>query len=70
VTEKTLRTFCRFCHASCAMLVDVEGDKVTAVRRRSDERIVPWVYFVKGRQMPEMHNLPNASYARWCAKGA
>ena len=28
MAAKTLRTFCRFCHASCAMLVDVEDDKV------------------------------------------
>ncbi len=58
MTEKTLRTFCRFCHASCAMLVDVEGDKVTAVRGDPENELFHGYTCVKGRQMPEMHNLP------------
>ena len=58
MTEKTLRTFCRFCHASCAMLVDVEGDKVKAVRGDPENELFHGYTCVKGRQMPEMHNLP------------
>lgn len=56
--KKTLRTFCRFCHASCAMLVDVENDKVTAVRGDPDNALYHGYTCVKGRQMPDMHNLP------------
>lgn len=56
--SKTLRTFCRFCHASCAMLVDVENDKIKAVRGDSDNAMFGGYTCVKGRQMPDMHNLP------------
>jgi anaerobic selenocysteine-containing dehydrogenase len=56
--QKTLRTFCRFCHASCAMLVDVENDKVKAVRGDPDNTLFKGYTCVKGRQMTDMHNLP------------
>lgn len=56
--QKTLRTFCRFCHASCAMLVDVENDKVLAVRGDPENTLFNGYTCVKGRQMPDMHNLP------------
>ncbi len=56
--HKTLRTFCRFCHASCAMLVDVEADKVKAVRGDPDDTLFNGYTCVKGRQMTDMHNLP------------
>jgi anaerobic selenocysteine-containing dehydrogenase len=56
--SKTLRTFCRFCHASCAMLVDVEDDKVTAVCGDPDNALYHGYTCVKGRQMVDMHNLP------------
>ena len=55
--QKTLRTFCRFCHASCAMLVDVENDKVKAVRGDPDDELFNGYTCVKGRQMTDMHNL-------------
>lgn len=58
MAAKTLRTFCRFCHASCAMLVDVEHDKVKAVRGDPDNPLFAGYTCVKGRQMPDMHNLP------------
>jgi anaerobic selenocysteine-containing dehydrogenase len=58
MAAKTLRTFCRFCHASCAMLVDVEDDKVKAVRGDPDNLLFGGYTCVKGRQMPDMHNLP------------
>ncbi len=58
MATKTLRTFCRFCHASCAMLVDVEDDKVKAVRGDPDNELFHGYTCVKGRQLPDMHNLP------------
>ena len=58
MAAKTLRTFCRFCHASCAMLVDVEDDKVKAVRGDPENPLFGGYTCVKGRQMPDMHNLP------------
>lgn len=58
MSDTTLRTFCRFCHASCAMLVDVEDGKVTAVRGDPENELFHGYTCVKGRQMPEMHNVP------------
>jgi anaerobic selenocysteine-containing dehydrogenase len=58
MAAKTLRTFCRFCHASCAMLVDVEDDRIRAVRGDPDNPLFGGYTCVKGRQMPDMHNLP------------
>jgi len=55
---ETKRTFCRLCHASCAMLVDIENDQVTAVRGDSEDTLFHGYTCVKGRQMPDMHNLP------------
>lgn len=55
---ETKRSFCRFCHASCAMLVDVEDGKVKAVRGDPDNALFGGYTCVKGRQMPDMHNLP------------
>lgn len=56
--QKTLRTFCRFCHASCAMLVDVKDDKIVTVRGDTENEMFGGYTCVKGRQMPDMHNLP------------
>jgi anaerobic selenocysteine-containing dehydrogenase len=39
------------------MLVDVEGDKVTAVRGDPENELFHGYTCVKGRQMPEMHNV-------------
>jgi anaerobic selenocysteine-containing dehydrogenase len=58
MSRETRRTFCRFCHASCAMLVDVEDDKVVALRGDPDNVLFHGYTCVKGRQMVDMHNLP------------
>ena len=55
---ETKRTFCRLCHASCAMLVNIENDQVTAVRGDNEDMLFHGYTCVKGRQMPDMHNLP------------
>ena len=46
---ETKRSFCRFCHASCAMVV--EGDK--------EDHLFHGYTCIKGRQLPDMHNLPD-----------
>ena len=56
---ETKRSFCRFCHASCAMLVDVEDDKVVAVRGDKEDHLFHGYTCIKGRQLPDMHNLPD-----------
>ena len=52
----THRTFCRFCHANCAMLADVEHGKVLAVRGDPDDPEYGGYTCLKGRTLPESHN--------------
>ncbi|MEW4468110.1 molybdopterin-dependent oxidoreductase [Parasphingorhabdus sp. JC815] len=59
MTVETKRSFCRFCHASCAMLVDVEDNKIKAVRGDKDDQLFGGYTCIKGRQLPDMHNLPD-----------
>lgn len=58
-TKQTLKTFCRFCHANCAMLVDVEDGKVASVRGDPDDPAFGGYTCIKGRQLPESHNSPD-----------
>lgn len=53
---ETRRTFCRFCHANCAMLADVEDGKVVAVRGDPDDPVYGGYTCVKGRELPDSHN--------------
>lgn len=58
----THRSFCRFCHANCAMLVDVEdgpqGRRVKAVRGDPDDPAYGGYTCLKGRELPNSHNSP------------
>ncbi|ASK88604.1 molybdopterin-dependent oxidoreductase [Sphingorhabdus sp. SMR4y] len=56
---ETKRSFCRFCHASCAMIVEVEDDKVKSVRGDKEDHLFHGYTCIKGRQLPDMHNLPD-----------
>ncbi|MEP3052216.1 MAG: molybdopterin-dependent oxidoreductase [Erythrobacter sp.] len=53
---ETHKTFCRFCHANCAMLADVEDGKVTAVRGDPDDPAYGGYTCMKGRELPDSHN--------------
>ena len=55
---KTQPSFCRFCHANCAMLVDTVGDRVVAVRGDADDPVYGGYTCQKGRQLAEAHNHP------------
>lgn len=55
---ETRRTFCRFCHANCAMLADIEDGRVTAVRGDPDDPVFGGYTCIKGRQLAEAHNSP------------
>ena len=55
---ETRRTFCRFCHANCAMLVDIEDGRPLAVRGDPDDRMFGGYTCIKGRQLAEAHNSP------------
>ncbi len=54
----TKRTFCRFCHANCAMLVDVEDGKAVAVRGDPEDTVYGGYTCIKGRQLVEAHYHP------------
>lgn len=56
----THKSFCRFCHANCAMLVDIEdsaqGRKVVAVRGDREDPEYGGYTCRKGRELPDSHN--------------
>ncbi len=53
---ETRKTFCRFCHANCAMEVDVENGKVLEVRGDPDDPEYGGYTCMKGRELPDSHN--------------
>jgi len=56
---QTHKTFCRFCHANCAMEVDVEDGKVIEVRGDPDDPAYGGYTCMKGRELPDSHNSEN-----------
>jgi anaerobic selenocysteine-containing dehydrogenase len=52
------RSFCRFCHANCAMLVTIEDGRVTKVQGDPDDPVFGGYSCIKGRQLPEAHHGP------------
>lgn len=57
VTTKT--TFCRVCHASCPMEVDIVDGRAVAVRGVADDPLFEGYTCIKGRQLPEQMAHPN-----------
>ncbi len=58
MAAETKRTFCRFCHANCAMLVDVEDGRAVAVRGDPEDPVFGGYTCIKGRQLVEAHYSP------------
>ncbi len=56
MTVETKKSFCRFCHAFCALEVDVEDNKVIEVRGDASDPIYGGYTCIKGRQLPLEHN--------------
>ena len=60
---RTVPSVCRFCHAGCAILVDIEhrNGQDRAVRVRGDRENPVYRGFTceKGRQLPEQHHHPD-----------
>ena len=54
----THKTFCRFCHAYCAIEVDVEDGKPIEVRGDVDDPVYGGYTCIKGRQLPEQYTTP------------
>jgi anaerobic selenocysteine-containing dehydrogenase len=55
----TKHTFCRVCHASCPMEVDVVDNQVIAVRGVLDDPLFEGYTCIKGRQIPDQMADPN-----------
>jgi anaerobic selenocysteine-containing dehydrogenase len=54
----TTTTFCRVCHASCPMEVDIVDNRVTAVRGVMDDPLFEGYTCIKGRQIPDQMSDP------------
>ena len=54
----THKTFCRFCHAYCAIEVDVEDGKPIAVRGDTEDPVYGGYTCIKGHQLPEQYSTP------------
>jgi anaerobic selenocysteine-containing dehydrogenase len=55
----TQKSFCRFCHACCAIDVDVADGKVVKIRGDRDNSMFRGYTCIKGRALPEQHNHPD-----------
>jgi len=56
----THTSFCRFCHAACPILVDIEdGDRVTGIRGDRSDPLFQGFTCVKGRQLADHHHHPD-----------
>ena len=58
MTTTTHPSICRFCHASCAILVDVENGKPVKVVGDRENPIYHGYTCPKGRALPEQHAHP------------
>lgn len=54
----THKTFCRFCHAYCAIEVDVQDERPIAVRGDTTDPVYGGYTCIKGRQLPEQFATP------------
>jgi anaerobic selenocysteine-containing dehydrogenase len=57
--SETKKSFCRFCHAFCGVEVDVEGDRVVAVRGDRDNAVSQGYICQKGRAEVERIHHPD-----------
>ncbi len=57
--SRTDTTFCRVCHASCPLEVDIVDDRVVAVRGIDDDPLFEGYTCIKGRQLPDQMADPN-----------
>lgn len=55
----THRTFCRVCHASCPLDIDVSDGRVVAVRGVEEDPLFGGYTCIKGRQLPDQIHHPD-----------
>jgi anaerobic selenocysteine-containing dehydrogenase len=61
VTIETRRSYCRFCHAACAIEVDVdvESNRALVVRGDRTDPMFEGYTCIKGRHLPQQHHHPD-----------
>jgi len=52
------KSFCRFCHANCAIEVEVDGERPIAIRGDPDDPVFAGYTCLKGRQLAAQHTHP------------
>ena len=55
----TKKSYCRYCHAYCAVEVDVEDGKPIAMRGDATDPVYGGYTCIKGRQLPELYDAPD-----------
>ncbi len=58
MSVETRKSYCRFCHAYCAIEVEVEDGRVRKVRGDRSDPVYGGYTCIKGRQLPEVANHP------------
>jgi anaerobic selenocysteine-containing dehydrogenase len=58
MSRKTVKTYCRFCHAYCPMEATVENNKLIALEPDTDNEVYGGYTCIKGRQLPEQLYYP------------
>jgi anaerobic selenocysteine-containing dehydrogenase len=56
---QTKKSFCRFCHANCAIEVDIEDGRAVAIRGDSANALFGGYTCMKGRELPAQANHPD-----------
>ena len=56
---ETYRSFCRVCHAACPIDVDVDDNRVVAVRGVKEDPLFEGYTCIKGRQLPDQIHHPD-----------
>ncbi len=59
MSVQTHKSFCRFCHAVCGIEVDIDDDRVVAVRGDKEHVVSQGYLCVKGRELPAQHTHPD-----------
>jgi len=59
MTRTTLPSICRFCHANCAILVEVEDGRPVRVTGDRANPAYHGFTCAKGRQLPALHAHPD-----------
>jgi anaerobic selenocysteine-containing dehydrogenase len=56
---ETQKSYCRYCHAYCAIEVDVEHGKPIAIRGDVSDPVYGGYTCIKGRQLPDLYDAPD-----------